>query len=136
MPPLTAAKEASAITRLPVGLRNAALNRFSANANAPGGSKEKVTPPFQPNGRSQQAGLQRLAGTLGIYCIETDKTGALAYNVGGPVPASITVESGTPGSSVVATNELDPVTWAAPGTYNLTVQVSNYLAGNAKIGVT
>jgi len=129
MPPLTAAKEASAITRLPAGRRTEALNKISANANAPGGSKEK-------NGRSQQAGLQRLAGTLGIYAIESDRTGALAFNVGGAVPASITVESGTPGSTAIATNEMDPVTWAAPGTYNLTVQVSNTLAGNAKIGVT
>jgi len=129
MPPLTAAKEASLITRLPAGRRTEALNRFSANANAPGGSKEK-------NGRSQQAALQRLAGTMGIYCIETDRTGALAYNVGGPIPATITIENGTPGSTVIATNELDPVTFAAPGTNSLTVQVSNTLAGNAKIGVT
>jgi hypothetical protein len=128
MPPLTAAKEASVITRLPANLRNAALNRFSANANAPGGSKKQI-------GRGQQAGLQRLAGTLGIYCIETNRTGTLAYNVGGPIPASITIESGTPATTPVATNELDPVTWAAPGTYNCTVQVSNTLAGNAKLAV-
>jgi hypothetical protein len=132
MPPLTAAKEASLITRLPAGRRTEALNRISANANAPGGSKAQ-------RGRAAQAGLQRLAGTMGIYAIETTPQTppvALARNVGGAVPASITVESGTPASTVVATNELDPVTWAAPGTYNLTVQVSNTLAGNAKIGVT
>lgn len=129
MPPLTAAKEASLITRLPAGRRTEALNRFSANANAPGGTKRQI-------GRAAQAGLQRLAGTMGIYAIETNRTGTLAYNVGGAVPATITVESGTPATTPVATNELDPVTWAAPGTYNLTVQVSNTLAGNAKIGVT
>jgi hypothetical protein len=130
MPPLTAAKEASLITRLPANLRTAALNRFSANANAPGGSKKQI-------GRAAQAGLQRLAGVMGIYAIETNKTGTLAFNVGGAVPvAAITIESGTPASTAVATNELDPVTWAAPGTYNCTVQVSNTLAGNAKLGVT
>jgi hypothetical protein len=136
MPPLTAQKEASLITRLPANLRTAALNRFSANANAPGGSKEQRSGVALVGGRAQQAGLQRLAGTMGIYCIETDKTASLAYNVGGAVPASITVESGTPASTVIAANELDPVTWAAPGSFNLTVQVSNTLAGNAKIGVT
>ena len=136
MPPLTAAKEASVITRIPVARRTEILNRISANANAPGGSKEQRSGVALVGGRAQQAGLQRLAGTMGIYCIETDKTASLAYNVGGAVPASITVESGTPASTSVATNELDPVTWAAPGTYNLTVQVGNYLAGNAKIGVT
>jgi len=129
MPPLTGQKEASLITRLPAGRRTEALNRISANANAPGGSKEQ-------RGRAVQPALQRLAGTMGIYAIETDRTGALAYNVGGAVPATITVESGTPASTVIAANEQDPVTWAAPGTYNLTVQAGNYLAGNAKIGVT
>jgi hypothetical protein len=129
VPPLIGQKEASLITRLPAGMRTAALNRFSANANAPGGTKKQ-------SGRAQQAALQRLAGTMGIYAIETHQTGPLAYNVGGPVPASITVEGGTPGSTAIATSELDAVTWAAPGAYNLTVQVGNYLAGNAKLSVT
>jgi hypothetical protein len=128
VPPLTAAKEASVITRLPAGLRTAALNRISANANGPGGTKKQI-------GRAVQPALQRLAGTMGIYAIETTRTGALAYSVGGAVPATITVELGTPASTAVATNELDPVTWAAPGSYSLTVQVGNYLGGNAKLAV-
>lgn len=129
MPPLTAAKEASAIYRLPAGLRTAAMNKISANANAPGGAKEQ-------RGRAAQAGLQRLAGTLGIYAIESDRTGALAYSIGGAVPATITVESGTPATTPIAANELDPVTWAAPGSYSLTVSLSNTLTGNAKLAVT
>jgi hypothetical protein len=129
MPPLTAAKEASSIYRLPAGLRTAALNKISANANAPGGCKKQ-------DGRAARAGTQRLAGTMGIYAIESNRTGTLAFNVGGATPATITVESGTPASTVIAANELDPVTWAAPGTYNLTVSVATTLAGNAKLGVT
>jgi len=129
MPPLTAAKEASLIYRLPANLRTAAMNRFSANANAPGGSKAQ-------RGRAAQAALQRLAGTMGIYAIETNRTGALAFNVGGAVPATITIENGTPPTTAIAANELDPVTWAAPGTNSLTVSVGNTLTGNAKLGVT
>lgn len=128
MPPLTAAKEASLITRLPANLRTRALDKISANANAPGGCKKQ-------RGRAAQAGTQRLAGTMGIYAIESSPTGALAYNVGGATPASISVELGTPATTPIAANELDPVTWAAPGTYNMTVQVGNYLAGNAKVAV-
>jgi hypothetical protein len=129
MPPLTAAKEASLLYRLPANLRTAAMNRFSANANAPGGSKAQ-------RGRAAQAGLQRLAGTMGIYAIESNRTGTLAFNIGGAVPATITVESGTPATTAIAANELDPVTWASPGTYNLTVSSGTILLGNAKLGVT
>lgn len=128
MPPLTAAKEASLITRLPVGRRTEVLNRISANANAPGGCKR------QTGGRGWQ-GAQRMAVTMGIYPIETTRTGTQAYNVGGASPASITIELGTPTSTVVAANELDPVTWAAPGTVSLSVQVTPTLAGNAKLVV-
>lgn len=105
------------------------MNRISANANAPGGAKAQ-------RGRAAQPGLQRLAGTLGIYAIETNRTGALAYSVGGAVPATINVEAGTPATTPIATNELDPVTWAAPGSYSLTVSVGNTLTGNAKLAVT
>jgi hypothetical protein len=129
MPPLTAAKEASQIYRLPAGLRTDAMNRISANANAPGGCRK------QNGGRAQQAAAQRLAGTLGIYPIESTFTGPLAANVGGATPATITVEAGTPATTAIAANELDPVTWAAAGTRSLTVQVATTLTGNAKLAV-
>ena len=126
---------ASDISKLPAHLRTDALNRFSANANAPGGAKR------QTNGRAQQAALQRLAGTMGIYLIETNQTAPLAYSVGGATPASITVESGTPATAVVvagvapAPPPLVLVTWAAAGARSLTNQVSNTQAGNAKLAV-
>jgi len=123
---------ASDISKLPAYLRTDALNRISANANAPGGAKR------QTNGRAQQAALQRLAGTMGIYAIETNPTGPLAYSVGGAIPGSITVESGTPASAVVLAGNppaLIPVTWAGAGPRSLTVQVSNTLGGNAKLAV-
>jgi hypothetical protein len=130
MPPLTAAKEASSILRLPAGLRTEALNKFSANANAPGGCKEQ-------NGRAQQAAARNLRNALGIYLIETDRTGALAYNVGGATPATITIELGTPTSTAIAANELDPVTWAGAGTRSLSVAINTTeVLGNAKLGVT
>lgn len=129
MPPLTAAKEASSIYRLPAGRRTWALDKISANANAPGGCKRQ-------NGRAQQAATQRLAGTMGIYAIESNFTAAKAANVGGATPATITVESGTPSSTVIAANELDPVTWVAAGSWNLTVAVGTTLAGNAKATAT
>ena len=72
---------------------------------------------------------------MGIYLIETTPTGALAYNVGGATPVTITVESGTPASTAIAANELDPVTWAAPGTYSMTVTVGTDTGGNAKLAV-
>jgi hypothetical protein len=129
MPPLTQAKEASVITGQPAARRTELLNRISANANAPGGARRQV-------GRAQQAALSRLAATMGVYAIESNRTASLAYNVGGAAPTTITIESGTPASTVIALNELDPVTWAAPGSFNLTVQVSNTLAGNTKLAVT
>jgi hypothetical protein len=141
-PPLTAAKEASLITRLPVGRRTEVLNKISRNANAPGGCKRQcLAGSIQPNGRAQQAALQRLAGTMGIYAVETNPTGPLAVSVGGAIPASVTVESGTPASANVvagtppAPPPLIPTTWAGAGTYSLTEQVSNTLAGNAKLVV-
>lgn len=123
---------ASDISKLPAYLRTDALNRISANANAPGGAKR------QTNGRAQQAALQRLAGTMGIYAIETNPTGPLAASVGGAIPGSITVELGTPPSAVVLAGNppaLIPVTWAGAGPRSLTVQVSNTLGGNAKLAV-
>lgn len=129
MPPLTAAKEQSLIYRLPAGLRIEAMNRISANANAPGGCKRQI-------GRAQKAATKRLAGTMGIYAIEATRTGALAYSVGGASPVTITIQSGTPASTVIATEELDPVTWAAPGSYNLLAQSGTDLLGNAKLGVS
>ena len=132
MPPLTQQKELSDISKLPSYLRTDALNRFSANANAPGGAKR------QTNGRSMQAAAQRLAGTMGIYLIETNQTAPLAYSVGGATPASITVEAGTPASAVVLAGTppaLIPVTWAGAGPRSLTVQVANTLGGNAKLAV-
>jgi hypothetical protein len=125
----------SVIAKLPAHLRTDALNRISANANAPGGAKR------QTNGRAQQAALQRLAGTMGIYVIETNPTGPLAVSVGGPIPGSISVEAGTPATVNVvagvapAPPPLVPVTWAAAGPRSLTEQVSNTLAGNAKLAI-
>src|SRR6187399_581045 len=119
---------ASDISKLPAHLRTNALNRFSANANAPGGAKR------QTNGRAQQAALQRLAGTMGIYVIETNPTGPLAVSVGGPIPGSIAVEAGTPATVTVVAGTpppLVPVTRAAAGPRSLTEQVGNTLAGNA-----
>ena len=136
---------ASDISKLPAHLRTDALNRFSANANAPGGAKRQTNGPVQPFGRAQQAALQRLAGTMGIYVIETNQTGPLAFSIGGAVPASITVESGTPATvSVVAgvspaPPPLVPVTWAAGGARSLTNQVLDGTlvtqGGNAKVVV-
>ena len=118
---------ASSITRLPADRRTEALNRLSANANAPGAGKR------QTNGRPRQDSARNLRNALGIYLIETNRTGALAYNVGGASPATITVEDGTPATTPIATNEQDPVVFGAAGAKSLTVQVSNTLAGNAKI---
>jgi hypothetical protein len=129
---------ASVITRQPTARRTELLNKISQNANAPGGGKR------QTNGRAMQAALQRLAGTMGIYAIETTPQTppvSLAMNVGGAIPTSITVEGGTPSSAVVvagtppAPPPLIPVTWAGAATVSLTVQVSNTLGGNAKVTV-
>jgi len=120
----------SSITKLPASKRTYWLDKLSANANAPGGSKK------QSKGRAQQAAARNLRNALGIYLIESTFTAAKAASVGGATPATITVELGTPTSTVIATNELDPVTWAAAGTRNLTVQVSPTLGGNAKVIVT
>jgi hypothetical protein len=119
----------SAILRLPVHLRTPALNKLSANANAHGGAKKHT------KGRIQGVAAQRLRSALGIYLIEVNPTGPLAASVGGASPASITIEGGTPASAAIAANELDPVTWAAPGPKSLTVQVGTELAGNTKVTV-
>ena len=120
----------SSILKLPAHLRTDALNKLSANANAPGGSKK------QTNGRAQQAAARNLRNALGIYLIETKPTAAQAASVGGATPASITIELGTPTSTAIATNELDPVTWAAPGTRSLSVAINTVeVLGNAKIVV-
>jgi hypothetical protein len=110
-------------------MRTDALNRISRNANAPGAGKK------QTGGRAQQAALRNLRNALGIYVIESNPTGALAYSVGGATPATITIELGTPTSTVIATNELDTVTWLGAGLRSLSVQVGSELAGNAKVDV-
>lgn len=117
---------ASSITRLPAGLRTEALNKLSANANAPGAGKKQFK-------RPRLDAASNLRNALGIYLIESNRTGTLAYNVGGATPATITVEDGTPATTPIATNEQDPVVFGAAGTKNLTVQVGTTLAGNAKI---
>jgi hypothetical protein len=119
----------SSITKLPAHLRTPALNKFSANANAPGGAKR------QTNGRAQQAAARNLRNALGIYLIETRPTAPLAAQVGGATPATITIEGGTPASTPIATNELDPVTWLAPATVSLSVTIGTEVGGNAKIAV-
>lgn len=132
MPPLTQQKELSDISKLPAHLRTDALNRISANANAPGGAKR------QTNGRAMQDALQRLAGTMGILVIETNPTGPLAVQVGAAIPGTITVESGTPGSVTVLAGTppaLIPVTFSGSGARSLSNQVSNTQAGNAKLSV-
>ena len=118
----------SSITKLPAHLRTPALNKLSANANAPGGSKKQ-------NGRPRQDAARNLRNALGIYLIECNPTGAQAASVGGATPATITIELGTPATTDIATSELDPVTWAAPGTRSLTVTIGTEVAGNAKVVV-
>jgi hypothetical protein len=130
MIPFTATKEASSILRLPAGRRVEIMNKLSANANAPGGCKR------QTNGRASRAMSSRLASTQGVYLIETTKTGTLAYNVGGQFPATITIENGTPGTTAIASNELDPITWAGAGTNSFTVQDGTVLLGNAKVAIS
>ena len=120
----------SAILRLPAHMRTDALNRFSANANAIGGSAR------QTNGRAPSAAARNLRNALGIYLIESNPTGPYAASIGGATPATITIEGGTPASTVVAANELDAVTWVAPpGPRSLSVTVGTELAGNAKLRV-
>lgn len=120
----------SSITKLPASKRTYWLDKLSRNANAPGAARR------QTNGRAQRAAARNLRNALGIYLIESTFTAPKAASIGGATPATITVELGTPASTVIATNELDPVTWAAAGTVNLTVQVTPTLAGNAKVIVT
>jgi hypothetical protein len=51
--------------------------------------------------------------------------------------ATITIELGTPTSTAIAANELDPVTWAGAGTRSLSVAINTTeVLGNAKLGVT
>ena len=128
MPPLTAQPHHSAILLLPAHLRTDALNKISANMNAPGGSRKQ-------NGRANQTAARALRNHLGIYAIESNFTGPLAASIGGATPATITIEGGTPASTAIATNELDPVTWAGAGTRSCTVTVGTELAGNAKLVV-
>lgn len=116
----------SSITKLPAHLRTPALNKLSANANAPGAGKKQ-------RGRAQQAAARNLRNALGIYLIESNVTGPLAASVGGASPATITVELGTPATTDIATNELDPVTWLAPGTLSLSVTIGTEVGGNAKV---
>jgi hypothetical protein len=111
-------------------MRTAALNKLSANANAPGGSKR------QTNGRAQQAAARNLRNALGIYLIESRFTGPLAASVGGASPATITVELGTPATVDIDTNELEAVTWAGAGTRSLSVAINTVeVLGNAKLVV-
>jgi archaellum component FlaG (FlaF/FlaG flagellin family) len=134
LPPLTAAKERSAILRLPAHMRTDALNKLSSVANASGGAKRQ----YQPGGtvvRPNQTAARGLRNALGIYLIEVHQTGPLAANVGGATPATITIEGGTPASTAIAANEMDAVTWAAPGPVSMTVQVGTELAGNTKVTI-
>jgi hypothetical protein len=119
----------SAILRLPAHQRTDALNKLSANANATGAAKRHT------KGRIQNVAARGLRNALGIYLIEVNPTGPLAAQVGGATPATITIEGGTPATTAIATNELDAVTWAAPGQKSLTVQVGTELAGNTKVSV-
>lgn len=120
----------SSILKLPAAKRTEALNKLSANANAAGGSKG------QYRGRAPQAAARNLRNALGIYLIETNPTGSKAMSIGGATPATINVELGTPASTVIATNELDPVTWAANGVRSLSVAINtNEVLGNAKVTV-
>ena len=120
----------SAISRLPASKRTYWLDKLSRNANTPGAGMKQV------KGRGRQ-GASRIRSSLGIYLIESTFTGAKAASVGGATPATITVEAGTPASTVVALDELDPVTWVAAGTRNLTVSINtNEVLGNAKVIVT
>jgi hypothetical protein len=115
----------SSITKLPVATRSRWLKKISANANAAGGSKR------QTNGRPRKDAMARMAGILGIYPIEFNKTGALAASVGGSSPATIAATGGTPATTVIATSELDPITWAAPGTKALSVSAPAGMYGEA-----
>ena len=117
---------ASSITKLPTGTRSRWLKKISANANAPGGAKR------QTNGRPRKDAMSRLAGVLGIYPIEFVKTAALAASVGGSSPATIAATGGTPATTVIAASELDPITWAAPGTKALSVTAPAGMAGEAE----
>jgi hypothetical protein len=119
----------SAIARLPAHLRTPALNKLSANANQPGGAKKHT------KGRIQGVAARGLRNALGIYLIEVNPTGPQAASVGGATPATITIEGGTPATTAIADNELDAVTWAAPGTKSLSVTIGTEVGGNAKIVV-
>jgi hypothetical protein len=122
---------ASSITKLPLNLRSRALRKFSANANAPGGSKKQI-------GRAQQEACQRLTTVLGVYCIESRVTGALAASIGGARPANITsVPASTPATAAVATippspPPLIPVTYAGAGSKVLTA-ATTYGPGEAVV---
>ena len=118
---------ASSITKLPTATRSRWLRKISANANAPGGAKK------QTNGRPRKDSMSRLANTLGIYPIETNQTAALAVSVGGQSPATIASTGMTPATTAIATNELDPVTYAGAGAKTLTVTVAPTLYGEAAI---
>lgn len=121
---------ASAITRIPADRRTELLNKLSANANASAGAKRQTV------GRPPSAAARNLRNALGIYLIEANRTGTLAYNVGGATPATITVEDGTPATTVIAANEQDPVVFGTAGVKSLSVTVGNTLAGNTKLNVT
>ena len=108
---------------------------MSANANASGGARRQ----YQPGGtaaRPNQAAARSLRNALGIYLIETHPSGPLADNVGGATPATISIEGGTPGSTVIATNEMDAVTWGGAGAEESDrLGQHDQLAGNAKVNV-
>lgn len=119
----------SAITRLPVSTRTRWLRKISANANAPGAGKKQIR-------RSRKGSMSALTTRLGIYPIESNVTGPLAASVGGASPATISTGAGTPASTSIAASELDPVTWAAPGTKDLSVTAPAGVAGEAQVAVT
>ena len=119
----------SVILRLPSNLRSRALRRISANANGSGAAKK------QSKGRSRKDADARLAQVMGIYCIESNVTGALAASIGGASPATLASTGMTPATTVISTSELDPVTWAAPGAKVVTVSAPAGMQGEAVVTV-
>lgn len=127
----------SAILRLPAHLRTDALNKLSANANAAGGARKQYQSGAGVTAaRPNQTAARGLRNALGIYLIETNFTGPYAATVSAATPGTITIEGGTPASTVIATNEQDAVTWVAPpGPRSLTFSQGTEVLGNTKVVV-
>jgi hypothetical protein len=119
MPPLTAAKEASLITRLDGRTEVEQDQRQRQRAGrVPQGDRSRC---------SSRLGAPR--GTMGIYAIETNWTGALA-GTSAARPQGDHIESGPP-LRRRRPNELDPVTWPLRDLNSPCSQ--NTLAGNTKL---